>query len=73
MSEAMNQLSPNPQRRNGAVRTQAAQRIPSLSVTKEAIARRAYEKFAARGYAHGSDQEDWTQAESELAAEAGGE
>jgi hypothetical protein len=32
----------------------------------DAIARRAYELFEARGFEHGHDQEDWLRAESEL-------
>jgi hypothetical protein len=40
------------------------------SVSSEAIAKRAYEKFVARGGAHGSDQEDWAAAERELIAES---
>ena len=35
----------------------------------DAIERRAYEKFAARGHAHGADFDDWRQAEEELASE----
>jgi hypothetical protein len=42
------------------------------SVSVEAIAQRAYEKFVARGGAHGSDQEDWAAAERELIAESRG-
>ena len=37
-----------------------------LQETQLAIARRAYELFAARGCEHGHDWEDWFQAESEL-------
>jgi general secretion pathway protein A len=33
---------------------------------KDAIQRRAYELFEARGYAHGHDNEDWLKAESEI-------
>ncbi len=33
---------------------------------KDAIARRAYELFEARGFAHGHDHEDWLRAESEV-------
>ena len=36
----------------------------------DAIAKRAYEKFMARGCAHGLDREDWAAAELELNAEA---
>jgi hypothetical protein len=39
-------------------------------VSEDAIAKRAYEKFMARGCAHGFDQEDWAAAEQELNAEA---
>jgi len=37
-------------------------------VSHEVIAVRAYEFFIQRGYAHGSDLQDWFQAESELLA-----
>jgi hypothetical protein len=43
------------------------------SVSEEAIARRAYQKFIARGSSHGSAEEDWAAAERELIAEARGE
>lgn len=33
---------------------------------QERVARRAYELFAARGYADGHDVEDWLAAESEV-------
>jgi HSP20 family protein len=33
---------------------------------RELIARRAYELFEKRGYAHGQDSEDWLKAESEI-------
>ena len=39
-------------------------RIP----TQNAIAKRAYEIFLARGEEHGHDVEDWVRAEAELAA-----
>jgi len=38
----------------------------------DAIARRAYELFAQRGYQHGHDIEDWFQAEAKLAAPGSG-
>ena len=41
------------------------------SVSAEAVAGRAYEKFVARGCSHGCDREDWLAAEQELVAEAG--
>ncbi len=37
---------------------------------KDAIARRAYELFEARGYEHGHDHEDWLKAESEILLDA---
>ena len=46
------------------------QDIDTVSVSEDAIAKRAYEKFMARGCAHGFDQEDWAAAEQELNAEA---
>ena len=42
------------------------------STSSDAIAKRAYEKYVARGGAHGSDQEDWAEAERELIAESRG-
>lgn len=36
---------------------------------RDAVARRAYELFLARGGAHGSDVEDWLRAEREIAAD----
>lgn len=42
-----------------------------LEPTPETVARRAYEKFVARGARHGSDLQDWFEAERELKAEWG--
>ena len=41
------------------------------AVTAEAIAKRAYERWLARGGNHGDDQRDWFEAERELWAKAG--
>lgn len=38
----------------------------SGQVMRELIALRAYERYAARGYAHGHDVEDWLSAEREI-------
>jgi hypothetical protein len=38
----------------------------SGQVMRELIAMRAYERYAARGYQHGHDVEDWLSAEREL-------
>jgi hypothetical protein len=40
------------------------------TVSVENIAKRAYEKFEARGRRHGADREDWMAAEREAAGEA---
>ena len=37
----------------------------------ENIAQRAYEKWVKRGGGHGSDMQDWVEAEAELRAESG--
>jgi hypothetical protein len=38
----------------------------SGQVMQELIAMRAYERYAARGYTHGHDVEDWLAAEREI-------
>ena len=84
MSETMPQVTFKSQRRNGAggpgrievgpgvdedPAVQAAPDSEAAVVPEEAIARRAYEKFEARGCVHGGDQEDWTDAKNEILAE----
>ncbi len=77
MAMPASQASPRSKRPDGnfiAQPTQdvaAADRSP-MTVSDEAIARRAYEKFLARGCTHGSDREDWAEASRELLAEAFG-
>ena len=44
--------------------------LPHRDPIQEAIARRAYELFLARGEQHGHDLDDWLQAERELAEAA---
>lgn len=46
-----------------------ARKTTAPDIPADAIERRAYEKFAARGYAHGADFDDWRDAEEELASE----
>ena len=41
----------------------------TTSIPQEKIAQRAYEKWLKRGCSHGSDQQDWIDAEAELRAE----
>jgi Protein of unknown function (DUF2934) len=45
---------------------ESAGRAVATAVTPELIAQRAYEKFLARGEAHGLHEQDWSEAESEL-------
>jgi hypothetical protein len=49
--------------------------MPFLSPPQrhEAIARRAYEKWVKRGCPHGTDIENWLQAEAEITTELDGE
>jgi hypothetical protein len=47
-------------------RRRADAQPPRRDPITEAIARRAYELFLARGAKHGNDLEDWLQAEREL-------
>jgi len=49
--------------------TRKTRKAAAPEIPADAIERRAYEKFAARGYAHGADFDDWRDAEEELASE----
>jgi hypothetical protein len=40
-----------------------------MTIPHEKIAKRAYEKWCQRGCKHGTDQQDWHEAEAELRAE----
>jgi hypothetical protein len=42
---------------------------PAANIPHDKIAMRAYEKWCKRGKPHGSDQQDWMEAEAELRAE----
>jgi hypothetical protein len=42
-----------------------------MQVPREKIAMRAYEKWCKRGRQHGSDRQDWIEAEKELVTEMG--
>jgi len=66
----MQKKSLTPTVKNGARKTAAKSRIPKAASSqvvpsREEIAKRAYEIFAARGTG-GRELEDWTQAEREL-------
>lgn len=43
-------------------------RATRTRVSPEAVAEKAYERYAERGYVHGHDMEDWFVAERELSA-----
>jgi hypothetical protein len=47
-------------------KTVAPKRIERGDSRTERVAARAYELFAARGYEHGHDVEDWLAAEAEV-------
>ncbi|MBW6456646.1 MAG: DUF2934 domain-containing protein [Trueperaceae bacterium] len=53
----------------GTKSTRKPRQAATPEIPADAIERRAYEKFAARGFAHGADFDDWRQAEEELASE----
>ncbi len=44
----------------------AVMKVTPAKLDREAVARRAFELFLARGGAHGHDREDWLAAEREL-------
>ena len=45
---------------------------PAPGISEEAIARRAFEYYCARGHEHGQDLQDWLEAERELLTSAQG-
>jgi hypothetical protein len=47
------------------------QQNTTMGIPREKIAMRAYEKWCKRGRQHGSDKQDWVDAEKELMAELG--
>ena len=64
----------NPSRSNGPLPMPivVVNLVQPEAVADDAVATRAYEKFVARGSAHGRDEEDWATAKAELIAEARG-
>jgi hypothetical protein len=65
----------SPQVKHPAASPQApepARRGSAKSASDAAIAKRAYEKYEARGYKHGFDREDWIAASHELITETFG-
>jgi Protein of unknown function (DUF2934) len=57
--------------KEGPIVTLTTEGLHKVSV--EDIAKRAYEKFEARGHHHGADREDWIAAERELNGDPAGE
>ena len=49
--------------------TPMTQPTSTHAIPHEKIAMRAYEKWVKRGRPHGTDMQDWTEAENELRAE----
>jgi Protein of unknown function (DUF2934) len=43
--------------------------MPSMKVPHDKIAMRAYEKWCKKGRPHGTDRQDWLEAEAELRSE----
>jgi hypothetical protein len=72
MSQQAPHLSSHVRHPHGASMSPAAQHVDVKSASHSAIAKRAYEKYEARGCAHGFDREDWTTASHELIAETFG-
>ena len=73
MSQHAFRESVHQHRPNGLSSVVVSQRIYADSVSHELIAKRAYEKFVARGQIDGFDRDDWAGAQEELIAEASGE
>ena len=73
MSQHASHSSPHIQRAAGSSQgTAAATHISKKSACDADIARRAYEKYEARGRTHGFDREDWIAASHELITETFG-
>ena len=53
-------------RKAEAAKANSAEGTRMAQLPPEAVARKAYEIFASEGHQHGSDQDHWFQAESEL-------
>jgi hypothetical protein len=58
-------------RRKSTIGVPAATADERGGITADAIARRAFEVYLARGGQHGRDIEDWLQAERELTGQQG--
>jgi hypothetical protein len=72
MSHRASHFSPQVRPSNGPLVASPATHIEVRSASDADIAKRAYEKYQARGYTDGFDHEDWTDASRELVAETFG-
>jgi hypothetical protein len=72
MSNSVSQSSVHGQFSSSHASPPSLQRVDLKSAPHADIAKRAYEKYQARGCVHGFDREDWTAANRELIAERSG-
>ena len=72
MSHQTHDLSHQIRTPNSPATNQTPQRRGAETTSDADIAKRAYEKYEARGSAHGFDREDWAAASRELVAETFG-
>jgi len=73
MSNHTPHLSAHVRHPHGRLPAPRADSIDVRSASDVDIAKRAYEKFQARGCVHGFDLQDWTNASRELTAETFGQ
>jgi len=72
MLQRTSHFSPQVRRPSGISPAPTTPRTEVRAASDADIAKRAYEKYEARGRAHGFDLEDWTTASRELIAETFG-
>ena len=73
MSQHTSHSSPHVQRATKSSQVSGDAQVSNVRAACDAaIAKRAYEKYEARGHTHGFDREDWTAASHELIAETFG-
>jgi hypothetical protein len=69
MSNSVSQVSVQGQFSSSSPSVHSLHRVDLPPAQHAAIAKRAYQKFEARGSVHGFDREDWAAANRELLAE----
>jgi len=72
MAHRTSHFAPQARHINGQPSPVSVRPIDVRSASDDDIAKRAYEKYEARGRTHGLDLEDWTAASHELIAETFG-